>query len=157
MNSQKSDLPTVKKQQKIPPPLLFLAGVVALKQMPIWGAFQLHWLWVIPPLLLAGILALGSLWRFWQARTTVSPMTPEKTSSLVTDGVYAWSRNPMYLSLLLVLLAYFLWLGNGLGIVVLATFVLALTHWQIKAEESALLALFGEEYAQYCNRVRRWI
>ena len=75
MNSQKSDFPTVKKQQKIPPPLLFLAGVVALKQMPIWGAFQLHWFWTILPLLLSGILALGSLWQFWQARTTISPMT----------------------------------------------------------------------------------
>lgn len=157
MNSQKSDLPTVKKQQKIPPPLLFLAGVVALKQMPIWGAFQLHWFWTILPLLLSGILALGSLWQFWQARTTISPMTLEKTSFLVTDGVYAWSRNPMYLSLLLALFAYFLWLGNGLGIVVLAAFVWELTHWQIKAEEYMLLTLFGEEYAQYCTRVRRWI
>ena len=63
----------------------------------------------------------------------------------------------MYLSLLLALFAYFLWLGNGLGIVVLAAFVWALTHWQIKAEEYMLLTLFGEEYAQYCTRVRRWI
>ena len=84
------------------------------------------------------------------------PRAPERSSRLVTGGVYRFSRNPMYLALALFLLAWALWLGNGAALVWPALFAAYLTRFQIVPEERALAAKFGQEYAQYCRRVRRW-
>ncbi|MFZ7224528.1 methyltransferase family protein [Avibacterium avium] len=63
----------------------------------------------------------------------------------------------MYLSLWLILLSWFLWLGNGLAILGLIFFVPIMNQFQIKQEEQVLLRLFGKAYQQYCQQVRRWI
>lgn len=102
-------------------------------------------------LALAGVVALR------RQRTTVSPLDPAATSAIVTDGVYRWSRNPMYLGLLAVLAAWALYLSNAASPLLLAGFVGYLNRFQITPEERALLAKFGTPYAQYLRRVRRWL
>ena len=145
---------------KIPPPLVWLVCAAAAGLAPYYlpavlDMAALRWL-IWPLLLCAMLLALPALMLFSRARTTAHPHHPERSSRLVTGGVYRFSRNPMYLALALLLLAWVLWLGNGVALVWPALFAAYLTRFQIVPEERALAAKFGQEYAQYCRRVRRW-
>ena len=76
---------------------------------------------------------------------------------MVTHGVYRFTRNPMYLGLLLILLGLAVYLASPwvlLGPVAFAAFI---TRFQIQPEERALTARFGATYTDYCARVRRWL
>ncbi len=106
---------------------------------------------------LSGILAVASIASFIRAKTTVDPMNPVKAKSLVTSGVNRISRNPMYLSLLFVLLAWAIYLSNVAAFALIPFFVLYLTCFQIIPEERTLTSLFGSAYEEYCRRVRRWV
>ena len=146
----------------IPPPIYALVIVLL-----IWGVS--NW---FPALALdfpgktfvAGIMifvGLGfdliSVRRFFTANTTVSPLTPKKAEALVTDGLYRYSRNPMYLGLALILTGIAVWAGNWLGFLGVPLFVVLITQFQIKPEEEILLEKFGEPYGDYKMQVRRWI
>ena len=98
-----------------------------------------------------------SVLAFLRARTTVTPLKPEKASTLVVGGLYRASRNPMYLGMLILLIGWALWLGNPASLLLLPMFVIYLTVFQIKPEEAALAEKFGADYDAYCRRVRRWI
>ena len=84
-------------------------------------------------------------------------MHPERSSALVTTGIYAWSRNPMYVSLLCLLMGYSLQLGHVAAALGPILFVSYVTRFHIVPEESALEARFGDAYRAYKARVRRWI
>jgi protein-S-isoprenylcysteine O-methyltransferase Ste14 len=102
-------------------------------------------------------LALAGVIAFRGKRTTVNPLTPSASSSVVSSGVYRISRNPMYLGFLLALSGWAVYLSNAGAAVLLPAFVAYMTQFQIKPEERALLAKFGSEFAQYMSRVRRWV
>jgi len=104
----------------------------------------------------AVISALGVI-SFRRARTTLNPMTPESTSSLVRSGIYMVTRNPMYLGILLVLLGWAIFLSNVLSFLFLPTFVLYMNRFQIEPEERALAALFGQAFSAYKASVRKWL
>jgi len=97
-----------------------------------------------------------SLVKFLRARTTVDPTLRSVSSTLVTTGIYAYSRNPMYLAMLLLLLAWGLWLGNAFNTLLAALFVGYMNRFQIRQEEAVLLRLFGQDFQKYCTKVRRW-
>jgi len=105
---------------------------------------------------IAGSIGCISLFQFFRSKTTIDPTTPSKASKLVTSGIYQFTRNPMYLGLLLILLAWGLWLGNAFNILLAAGFVAYMNAFQIAPEEEVLLDLFEKEYKQYCTLVRRW-
>jgi protein-S-isoprenylcysteine O-methyltransferase Ste14 len=108
-------------------------------------------------LLAAGLgVAIAGVLHFRRARTTVNPLRPEQASSMVTTGVYRWSRNPMYLGMLLVLAAWAAWLGSLLALAGLPLFVAYMARFQIVPEERALAARFPDEFARYARSVRRW-
>ncbi len=103
------------------------------------------------------ICALGIL-PFRRARTTVDPTRPERASALVTTGIYSVTRNPMYLGMLLVIVAWGLYLANTVGLIMAPlVFVLYIDRVQIPREERALAAAFGGDYSEYSSRVRRWL
>ena len=77
---------------------------------------------------------------------------------LLTEGMYRYSRNPMYLGLLLLIIAATIWFGTWFGIIISVFFILLINILQIiPEEEEALLQIFGEEYLEYKKKVRRWI
>jgi len=84
-------------------------------------------------------------------------MRPEKASSLVSSGIYKLTRNPMYLGLLLVLLAWAVFLSNALPFIFLPAFIIYINQFQIGPEEIALSSAFGQEFEAYKSRVRRWL
>jgi protein-S-isoprenylcysteine O-methyltransferase Ste14 len=145
---------------KIPP--LFLAAVTA---MGMWLVSRALPLFTFAPLRvvavglgLAGVAVIGSaMLSFWIARTTVNPMKPSSASFLVTSGIYGFTRNPMYLGMLLALVGWALYVANVLSFLFLPAFILYMNRFQIEPEERALTALFGPEFLEYASRVRRWI
>jgi protein-S-isoprenylcysteine O-methyltransferase Ste14 len=99
----------------------------------------------------AGVLA------FRRARTTLDPTRPEQASSLVNSGVYRVTRNPMYVGLACVLVAWAVFLSSAWALLGPVAYVLYIGRFQIEPEERALATLFGSEYANYQARVRRWL
>lgn len=147
---------------KIPPPvMLLLSGVLMWLISHSAFAGPVAFPFALPlSLLLAatGIaVAASAIRRFRKASTTVNPLQPETATALVDRGIFARSRNPMYLGLLLVLSGWGVWLQSLTNLIVLAGFVLFITEFQIKPEERALQNVFGQAYADYAARVRRWI
>lgn len=149
-------------QNLIPPPVVvvMIGGLMwGMSQLLTFGTFSFVWqkglslaLLVLGATLM--VLAAGS---FFTVKTTINPMRPARASSLVTTGLFGFSRNPIYLGDLLLLIALFIWLGNAINIVFLPLFVWFINHFQIEAEERALSQLFGDTYLDYCKKVRRWI
>ncbi|EAR01581.1 methyltransferase family protein [Maribacter sp. HTCC2170] len=107
-------------------------------------------------LVIATIVAVFSLVQFFSSKTTVDPRKPDEASVLVVNGIYKYTRNPMYLALLLVLLAWGIWLGNAFNTILAAGFVAYMNKFQIFPEEEALAYKFPKDYRHYCTQVRRW-
>ena len=102
-------------------------------------------------------LAIAGDVAFRRAQTTINPFRPQNTSALVTSGIYAVTRNPMYLGMLVVLLGWAVFLASALALVGPVAFVAYITRFQILPEERVLLGKFGLEYTGYAAKVRRWI
>ncbi|MBS2034498.1 isoprenylcysteine carboxylmethyltransferase family protein [bacterium] len=143
---------------RIPPPLVFL-GTALLMYLGSPPADPLPGSLVLIPLLLllALVNAVPAFFRFRVAGTTISPLQPESASSLVTAGPYGWTRNPMYLGLTSLLLAWAIYLGSAQGFAGPILFAIYITRFQILPEERALRAAFGQAYLDYCRQVPRWI
>lgn len=104
-----------------------------------------------------GAIALSGVFAFRRHSTTTNPMSPDKAESIVTDGIYRFTRNPMYVGLTVALVGWAIFLGNVVALLVPPLFVAYMTHFQIKPEERALLEKFGRTYADYMADVRRWV
>ena len=145
---------------KIPPPIFVVIALFAMYGckffLPLWH-FKPLWIITIPLIIITVTIGFLSILALAKADTTISPFTPEKTARLVTRGIYQYSRNPMYLSLLLLLITVVFISGELSSVFVVITFVLVVNHYQIKPEEKALMYLFGDEYRHYCLHVRRWL
>lgn len=147
---------------KIPPLLvtLLFACVMtivafATPSLSVGGAF-LWWAGAI--VIVAGVAVCAAGVRaFRRARTTTDPTKPGKASSLVRGGIYRWTRNPMYLGFLLVLLGLALLLGSWIALLIALLFIPYMNRFQIAPEERALATLFGGDFDAFRRDVRRWI
>ena len=147
---------------KVPPPVVTVIIALAMRATALaLPVFTLD----LPGHKAAGLAlaALGLLLEvaavitiLW-ARTSVNPMRPRSTSRLVSSGVYRYSRNPIYLGDLIVLVAWAIYLSSPVTLVLTPLFVLYLNRFQIAPEERILSAIFGADYAAYQARVRRWL
>lgn len=147
---------------RVPPPVvaLFMAGLgwLASWAAPTLGFILPHRSVIALTSLVAGVcVALLGVASFRRARTTVNPLKPEKSSALVISGIYRYTRNPMYLGLLLALLGWAIFLSNALAFVCLPAFILYMNRFQIVPEERVLASRFGPEFTAYLSKVRRWL
>ncbi len=146
---------------KLPPALVFLAfgGLMYLLAifLPV-GYYDFVGRYLLIKILGAAavLVVIVALFQFYRAGTSIDPGDLSKTKKLVTSGIYNYTRNPMYLAMLLILLAWGLWLGNAFNTVLAAGFVAYMNAFQINREEASLRKQFGKEYDQYCRMVRRW-
>jgi protein-S-isoprenylcysteine O-methyltransferase Ste14 len=146
----------------VPPPIIAAilgAAMWAVAHYLPWGRFEFAaQMPLATTLLVFGLLiAFAAMVSFIAAKTTINPMRPGHASSLITSGVYRYSRDPIYLADALILAALAAWLGNTYNCLFLLLFLWAMQHVQIAAEERALTQLFGEHYTAYCTNVRRWL
>lgn len=149
-------------QLLVPPPLVgFLAGLImwflareaSMLTFSFMGQREAAYMLIATGFSI-DIMAIAS---FRKAKTTINPLSPEKTSKLVVSGIYRFTRNPMYLGMLIILIGCAIWLGSALNVIVLAAFIAYITIFQIKPEEARLEELFGDELSAYMNKVRRWV
>ena len=145
---------------KIPPPIVAIFIGVCIYFSRDWlPQFESDYLFYtgLGCELLAVVINLTAIFAFIKNKTTINPVKPHTATSLVTSGVFAFSRNPMYLGLLLFLFGFALQVNVVGGIPLLLLFVLYMNAFQILPEERAMLEVFGDEYREYIKRVRRWI
>ena len=145
---------------KIPPPILALIMIALIYISSLFietMTLNYQGLLSIFFLILGLACLLPSFKLFAKFKTTITPLKPSNSTALVTEGMYRYSRNPMYLGLLLLTIASTIWFGNWLGIIINIVFIFLINILQIIPEEEALLKIFGEEYGEYKKNVRRWI
>ena len=145
---------------KIPPPILALVMIVLIYLSSFFiesTTFNYQGSLSVLVLILGLACAIPSFKLFARYKTTISPLKPSDTTVLVTEGMYRYSRNPMYLGLLLLTIASTIWFGTWFGIIINIVFIFLINFLQIIPEEEALLEIFGEEYEEYKKNVRRWI
>ncbi|HLR25169.1 MAG TPA: isoprenylcysteine carboxylmethyltransferase family protein [Fodinibius sp.] len=147
---------------KIPPAVVWF--VVVLLMWGIDRLIPLEWLSggfriciAAAAAVAGGLLGLLGILSFYRQSTTINPHKPEHTGSLVTEGVYRFSRNPMYLGLLFALVAVAIYLGNPVTAVGWILFVGYMNRFQIRPEEQMMTQKFGKAYQQYQEKVNRWI
>ena len=147
---------------KIPPPVVVVLVALAMGWVSRYGVLEgVPLVWRVGAALVfaavgaafdvAGIIA------FRRAKTTVNPMKPEKSAVLVSSGVYRITRNPMYVGMVFILLAWAVVLASLWALFGPILFAVCTTRFQIKPEERVLAARFGDEFASYRARVRRWL
>jgi protein-S-isoprenylcysteine O-methyltransferase Ste14 len=147
---------------KIPPPAIAVVVAAAM-----WALSRLTPLFHMPTgvrllsALAVALLGIGfsvaGVISFRRAKTTLNPTKPQLTSSLVSSGIYIVTRNPMYVGLLVVLIALAIFLSSPGTLLGPAAYFVYIGRFQIAPEERALTALFGAEYTAYLSRVRRWL
>ncbi len=112
---------------------------------------------IIILILVSATIGILALYDFHKHQTTFHPHTPEKTSKVVDTGVFAYTRNPMYISLLLALIAFGVYLQNFVSFIIIPLFIWYITRFQIIPEERMLDKLFPNDYQAYYKKVRRWL
>jgi protein-S-isoprenylcysteine O-methyltransferase Ste14 len=146
----------------IPPPAqyaLTLLGGVGLDRLmpwrPAWMTMGVvHWAgWAL--VLVGFLLAFAAAGRFVFRRTTLNPAG--QPAQLVVGGAHAWSRNPMYLALTIIYAGVALALGEAWPLVLVVLPWAAMNWVVIPFEEARLSETFGQDYVDYCRKVRRWI
>ncbi|MBL0745552.1 methyltransferase family protein [Chryseolinea lacunae] len=146
----------------VPPPMFYVAtfflslGLQRLAPLPsAWlttnAAHAARWAVLASALL----LLLPALWRFAVSRNTLITVKPAK--SLQTTGIYALTRNPMYLGLLVMYAAVAFFKGNTWTFLLIAPLVLVVQAYVIRKEERYLQREFGAAFEHYKNKVRRWL
>jgi protein-S-isoprenylcysteine O-methyltransferase Ste14 len=149
-----------KPNVKLPPPVIY-AGAFAIgygidRWLP-WAAFAAPWRWWLAGLLAApaAAVALWALLTFHRADTAIEPWAAARR--LVTHGPYAYTRNPMYVSLTLLTGAVAVALDLPWALLMLPLAVLVTDRHVIAREELHLRHVFGAAYRDYCARTRRWL
>ena len=145
-----------------PPPLIY-AGVLTLGLvvhftiLPVQTGWPRGWRYSVAVLLViaAILLIAGALRRFSQAGTNVEPWKP--STAIVVDGVYRFTRNPIYLAMALAYVAISLATDSVVALMLLVPALLIVRYGVIGREERYLDAKFGDSYRRYQASVRRWI
>jgi len=143
---------------KIAPPILLLLHLIAAAILSIVFKLSFGFLpaWIGYLAVVFGFgMAFSAISQFRKANTTVDPHG--SVSAVVTDGPYRYSRNPIYVGLVSLLIGLPLALGSLWGFVLSPLFVVLMNQLVIQHEEAYLEKKFGEAYTSFKSRVRRWL
>ena len=145
---------------KIPPPVLVLilvsSNYFSSKKIDLIHLPNQDLISII--ILLIGILILiNPIFKFIKSKTTIDPIKFKKVNKLIISGIYKYSRNPMYLGLLMIVISTSIFFLNIFSITTPLLFYCWINRFQIKREEIFLTEKFGEEYMSYKIKTRRWI
>tara|TARA_S200000501_G_C20641700_1_gene663536 strand:+ start:301 stop:747 length:447 start_codon:yes stop_codon:yes gene_type:complete len=145
---------------KVPPPIITLiCGFLIYLSKPFFPELIFNYANILSLffLILGLSIIVISFRLFKKEKTTINPIMIEKASLLVTSGVFKYSRNPMYLGMVLILISISIKFNFYGGVLIVAVFFFFITYFQIIPEEKAMLKLFGKEFIKYKKQTRRWI
>ena len=145
---------------KVPPPIVtFICGLAIYFSKSFFNEFFSYSNNIISLflLILGLVVFLSAVKSFRKQKTTVNPLEPKQASSLVTSGIFKFSRNPMYLGMLTILLSLSFKFNLIGGMTISLFFYIFITKFQIIPEEAAMNELFGNEFIDYSKKTRRWI
>lgn len=147
---------------KVPPVAVAILTAAIMKLLETWfsGAgfvSQHHSTLALLIFLMGTIIGVAAVIEFLRKSTSLNPHKPQNASTLVNKGVYKFSRNPMYLALLLLLISWAFYLANFVAFLMLPVFVWYMNEFQIKPEEDSMREKFGAGFESYERRIRRWI
>ena len=145
-----------------PPPLLYAGGLVAGVLLNLWRPLPMT-VGASPSRLAVGIAGVtayalifaGAFTSFRRSHTTLIPNRP--ASALVTGGPYRFTRNPMYVSLVMLYIGLSAFANSWWTLLLLPFVIVAIDRGVIAREEHYLDAAFPAEYGEYRSRVRRWL
>ena len=147
-------------RNKIPPPIVTLTFIL----LSFWLAnylpklaFNYQGLTSLLMILIGLTIIVIGVKTFNNSDTTINPLNPSEASHLVTEGVFSYTRNPMYLGMVIILLGVSIYNGVYIGVIILPCFIFYITEFQIKPEEKAMEEIFAGDYTDYLKRVRRWL
>ncbi len=147
-------------KNKVPPPIVTLIfGLLIYLTKPIFPELIFNYSNQISLFffIIGFIIIVISFQIFKKNKTTINPIKIEKASSLVTNGIFKYSRNPMYLGMLLILISVSIRFNLYGGLLFVLGFIYFITYFQILPEEKAMLKLFGDDFLNYKNKTRRWL
>lgn len=146
----------------IPPPIFFFAliliGFIAKWLFPLnlmFHKWSTRLLIVIPLFIASGLIAFNALVIMKKNKTAINFNNP--TTKFIVEGPFRFTRNPLYLSLLIVMGCIAVSANSAWHLIALIILFLFFNFGVVAREERYLENSFGEEYIQYKNRVRRWI
>ena len=150
----------MEKLSKIPPPVVALVLVIS----NYFSSKKIDLIHIpFQTLIAVFILSVGlfilinPVLKFIKSKTTINPIKFKKVNKLVTSGIYKYSRNPMYLGFLIIVISSSIFYLNTYSILTPLFFYLWINRFQIKREEFFLTEKFGEDYLSYKKKTRRWI
>ena len=148
------------RSRRVLPPAYFLLTILVMLGLhfllPVSRLIHAPYTYLgVFPIGLGVTIAVSCMRLFKRANTAIRPF--EESSALVTLGFYRYSRNPMYLSMVLALLGVGVVLGSLSPLLAVPPFILIIQQRFIRAEEAALREKFGSQYTDYRARVRRWM
>ena len=147
-------------QNKIPPPIVTLFfGLCIYFSRDYFFSYEYKFLDILSyTFFLIGLwILISAVNSFKKQSTTVNPIKIENASSLVTSGVFEYSRNPMYLGMALILLGLAFMFNVIGGIIFTILFTIFITKFQIRPEEEVMQRLFEEDFLKYKKNVRMWV
>jgi len=149
-------------ENKIPPPLVALIVAAAMwwlsqHSQTLMLTTTVKYSLVFALVSVGIFFALSGAISFRLAKTTVNPLKPDTASSLVTSGIYQYTRNPMYVGFVAFLLAWAMFLGTVWGIGLIGGYIAYIQRFQIMPEERALTKIFKDEFIDYKAQVRPWL
>jgi len=157
--SNKSDEQEATTGIRVIPPLIYLVGIiVGLVLEYLWKSYKLSVVFRVSVslmLLIVSVVLIGLTLK--QFKSSKTPFDVRKSaSSLITDGPFQFSRNPGYIALTLLYMAFGILLSNMWVLVLVVPILLIVDIHIIRKEEANLLAVFGDHYIEYQSKVRRW-
>lgn len=159
MNALPDQTASAPKSKMLPPAYLALAILLMFalhRWLPGSHLFGQNWRWVGATAVVVGLAVnVGCALQFRRRQTTIIPF--RESSELLTGGLYRFSRNPIYLSMFVLLGGVAAALGTLTPWLLLPVFVWIIATRFVRREEKMLIAAFGEAYDQYRQRVRRWL
>lgn len=151
--------PSPRRPLLIPPRLFYLALItmtLCAFVFPGPTVLAAPWYWLgLLPVALGAWLTLSGGHRFHRTGTNIQ--TFNTPTHLHTDGLFRWSRNPMYLGFVLMTIGAAMLCGTLIPLLIAALFAIICDRWYIRFEERAMQATFGDAYVAYCQRTRRWV
>ena len=147
-------------KNKIPPPVVTLFfGLCIYSSQEYFPEYNLKFLTIVSYIsYFAGLsILILAVSLFKKQNTTVNPIKIENASYLVTSGIFEYSRNPMYLGMVLILLGLALMFNLIGGTLFTLLFTIYITKFQIRPEEEVMERLFREDFLRYKQNVRMWL